>query len=191
MKRISTPLTRSLRTVMIGLGLLAAGCTGIPGERIYNVTYISYTPSNFRSMAAAGAPIEIFGAPPGGASAEQVVEAIRMPARLNAASPRLAEIPGQGQRLVFAFGLAGPVTGEALCAGAVVGSTLPDRLEVAGAFCRGERMLTRANMTAPGPVGPPDPRFTESMRRLIETLGPRTDPNRDNSRRDCTRPGCN
>ena len=189
MKGRSAIRMRRARAAIIGAALLAAGCSSA-GEKIFNVNYLSYTPSNFRSMAAAGAPIEIFGAPPGGASPEQVVEAIRMPARLGQTSPRLAEVPGQGQRLVFAFGVAGTVSGSALCSGAVVGATLPDRLTVRAAYCRGERLLTRADMTVPGPVGPPDPRFTSAMRRLIDMLGPRTDPNRERFERDCIWRAC-
>jgi len=173
---------RFARNVSLVALLAAAGCAATSGERIYNTLYFSYTPSNFRSMAAAGAPIEVFGAPPGGATAEEVVAAIRMPSRLGSTSPRLAEVPGQGQRLVFAFGGGGAVNGEALCAGAVEGGALNDRLEVSAAYCRGDRLLTQAQMTVPGPVGPPDPQFTSSMRRLIDVLGPRDDPNRDNDR---------
>lgn len=184
MSKNSKTSARMARASLLGAAVLAAGCAATGGERIYNAMYFSYTPSNFRSMAAAGAPIEIFGAPPGGASAEEVVAALRMPARLASTAPRLAEVPGQGQRLVFAFGSGGAVNGEALCAGAVQGGALNDRLEVSAAFCRGDRLMTQAQMTVPGPVGPPDPQFTQSMRRLIDVLGPRDDPNRDREQGD-------
>ena len=181
MKASSNSPARPLRNVALVALLAAAGCSA-SGERIYNALYYSYTPSNFRSMAAAGAPLEIYGTPPGGATPEEVVAAIRMPGHLPQTAPKLAEVPGQGQRLVFAFGGAGAVDSSALCRGEVEGGALPDRLEVAGAYCRGDRMLTQAQMTADRPLGPPDPDFTRAMRRLIETLGPRTDPNRDNDR---------
>lgn len=167
------------RAALLAVGLAVAGCAASSGELIYNDYYYSYVPSNFRSMAAAGAPVEIFGAPPGGASPEEVVAALRMPARLSSTPPRLAEVPGQGQRLVFAFGSGGSVNGDALCAGRTHGGEIEDRLEVAAAYCRGDRVLTQAQMSLNAPVGPSDPRFAKAMRRLIETLGPREDPNRD------------
>jgi hypothetical protein len=183
MTDIPHPTRRKGVATALFAGLALTACASATGERIYNAHYFSYTPSNFRSMAAAGAPIEIYGAPPGGATPEEVVAAIEMPRHLSQTAPVVAEVPGQGQRLVFAFGASGAVDGAALCGGATQGGELTDRLEVQGAYCRGERLLTQAQMTADRPLGPPDPDFTQAMRRLIETLGPRDDPNRDSRER--------
>jgi len=189
MQGLSNPPAHGRRGALKGaavlaLGLAAAGCAVTSAERIFNAHYFSYSPGEFRSMAAAGAPVEIFGSPPGGATAEEVVAALRMPAHLASTPPRLAESPGQGARLVFAFGGGGAVNGEALCAGNPASGALPDRLDVAGAFCRGSRLMTQAQLSFDAPVGPSDPRFTSAMRRLIATLGPRTDPNRDRNSGD-------
>lgn len=175
MKRIS------LRTLCIALvaGSTIAACATSTGARIFNTKYhTGYAPSNFRSMAAAGAPIEIFGSPPGEASEEDIVASIRLPNRLGSTPPVVAEAPGQGQRLVFAFSVSGAINGPELCAGNIPGGAFQDRLEVFGAFCRGGRVLTHSQMSIPGPVGPPDPEFTSAMARLIDILGPRHDPNR-------------
>lgn len=183
MTRISNAPARLTRAALIGSAMLAAGCSVSSGERIYNNLYMSYMPSNFRSMAAAGAPIEVHGAPPGGASAEEVVAAIQLPAYYASTAPRLADDGGQGQRLVFVFGLTGALDGDALCRGDLPGTALPDRLEVGGAYCRGERLLTQAQMTVDRPLGPPDPDFTRAMRSMIEVIAPRDDPNRDRNER--------
>lgn len=162
----------------LAAALALSNCAPLGGELIFNTKQSSaYTPQNFRGMAAAGAPIEVIGAPPGGASAEEVVAAIRMPARFGSASPVLAQPPGHGQRLVFAFSVNGAVHGPGLCAGKVAAGAFNDRLEVFGAFCRGGRPLTQAQLSVDGPVGPSDPQFAIVMARLIDILGPRTNPN--------------
>ncbi len=160
------------------VALLATGCAGGAGGKIYNAYYDpGYAPSDFGAMSAAGAPIELFGSPPGGASPEDIIASIQLPGA--SAAPKLAETPGQGQRLVFAFSSGGAVNGDALCSGGVQGGSAQDRLEVAGAFCRGERPLSQAQMSVSGPVGPPDPQFTSSMRGLIGTIGSSRNPNAD------------
>ncbi len=165
----------------LAAALALSNCGSVGGELIFNTKYQSgYTPSNFRSMAAAGAPIEVFGSPPGGGSPAEIVAAIRIPGRFGSAPPVLTESPGQGQRLVFAFSVNGAVHGPALCAGDVAAGAFDDRLEVFGAYCRGERVLTHSQLSVSGPVGPSDPRFTRVMARLIDILGPRTDPNHRN-----------
>ncbi len=176
-------MTRIARLIWRGgpllLAVAVAACASMAGDSIYNTKFhTGYAPSNFRSMAAAGAPIEIFGSPPGGATEEEIVASIRMPRRLGSTPPVVAEAPGQGQRLVFAFSVSGSVNGPELCAGNIPGGEFEDRLEVFGAFCRGDRVLTHSQMSIAGPVGPPDPQFTSAMSRLIDILGPRQDPNR-------------
>ncbi len=184
-KTILKPAIRPTVAAAMIAALLAAGCatsSGGSGLRIFNQHYFSYEPTDFRVMASSGPPIELFGSPPGGATDEEVVAAIQMPARHSSSTPRLVEVPGQGARLVFAFASGGAVNGKALCAGAVHGGSFQDRLEVSAAYCRGERMFSQAQMSVSGPVGPPDPEFTSAMRRLIDTLGPRVDPSRRRNR---------
>lgn len=184
MPQITKVAIRSAATVAIAASLLVAwpATAFLGGETIYNVHIMSYAPSNFRSLAASGAPIELIGLPPGGATAEETIAAIRMPNYWPQTPPRPVEVPGEGARLVFAFGVSGGVNGTMVCSGSAPGVALSDRLEVAAAYCRGDRRISEARMSIDAPVGPPDPQFARSMRRLVATLGPRVDPNRSRER---------
>lgn len=180
-----------LRIAVVAVAALLGACVaGFPAERIWEGARIgAVTPLDFSAFASAGATVAILGAPPGGASEEAVVEALRLPSRfrqapLQAIDP-FSETPPR-LRLVFAFGIAGGADGNPLCAG-----TLPapapqhaaQGLEVLGALCDGARADTMARLSHPAPLGPDDPAFAVAMTRLIDTLAPRDRQRRDRSER--------
>ena len=187
------------RLVLVLAATALAGCADLLAERIWDGERVnSVTPTEFSAFAASGPRVEILGAPPGGASAEEVVAALRMPGRFRNAPFRLVETGSEATttqgmvRLVFAFGAAGAANGRPLCAGQPSGASAQgpkDGLEVTAALCIGRQVDAAARLSHRDPLAPGDPAFTATMARLIDVLAPRSQEFRDR-RGMCLIPPC-
>ena len=190
------PLPR-LTVVLAVLAL--PGCADLLAERIWDGERLnSITPIEFSAFAGSGPRVEILGAPPGGASPEEVAAVLRMPGRFRNAPFRLvekgsAEATAQGVvRLVFAFGAQGAANGRPLCAGEASGASAQgptDGLEVTAALCVGRQADAAARLSHRDPLAPGNPAFTATMARLIDVLAPRASEFRDR-RGACLIPPC-
>lgn len=109
--------------------------------------------------------VEVRGAPPDGADAEAVVEALRAPARWPATRYAPTTQP-VGTRLVLEFGRGSG--GRESCRGPS-GSPSEAPLRVAATLCRGDRAQSTAALVADA-AGPSDPRFAPAMTRLLRAV---------------------
>jgi hypothetical protein len=173
---------------IIAAAVILSGCAG-GGPFAQRVTHqsvkVSYSPLQFSAFAAAGPLVEIRGAPPGGATPEQVVEALRLPARWPQTPFRLIA-PGEAarsQRIVLVFGLPGGLGANLLCQGQVA-PVMTEALTVGAAFCTGRRDATGAKLTDARPLGPDDSEFAVAMTRLFAELAPSRDPAWDDDDRE-------
>lgn len=172
-----------MRLAMTLVAALCAGCAlgDLGRQRItHQSDSISYSPTGFSAFAAAGPLVEIRGAPPGGASPEQVLPTLRLPGWWPQTAFRLAQ-PGEAersQRIVLAFGVPGGVSEAILCRGDFQTTPTP-ALTAAAAFCRGRRGATGAKLTDDRPLAPGDPAFATAMTRLLDAISPRRDPMQD------------
>lgn len=174
--------------VIAAVAAILLGCAGgAPfAQRItHQSVKVSYSPLQFSAFAAAGPLVEIRGSPPGGATPEQVMEALRLPARWPQTPFRLVapDEAARSQRIVLVFGLPGGMGANLLCQGRVA-PVMTDTLTVGAAFCTGRRDATGAKLTDARPLGPDDPEFAVAMTRLFAELAPLRDPAWDDDDRE-------
>lgn len=127
----------------------------------------SYSTADLRALFSGDAPVEVIGAP--GGDAQAVADAVAVPNYLG--SPRFKAVPStpetrQSSRLVLAFGGSGPICSAT---GAAGGSA--DKLSAA--ICYGDRAVARAQLRSDNLTDPNSPRFTRSVRSLIQYMAPR------------------
>ena len=180
----------ALLSAVFGLTACATAATGF-GETIHSPdVYVKYSFQDASIYAAAGGPIEVYGAPQDGASPEAVAAAIRLPAYLSPNTARAVE-PGQGgYRVALVFAPQAGQGGEAVCRGEAKGGQAGATTKVLAVFCRsetatlGEARLETSNAFAPG-----DPAFQAGMKRLLREIMPLRSPF-DQGERGCRRGSC-
>jgi hypothetical protein len=178
-----------MRRAALAAVLVLAGCASPEdffGQRITVPDYFAlYTPLEFSTFAAAGPVVEVLGKPPGGATAEQVVAALRIPGYWPQTPPRLLDPDGPrpARVLKLIFGATGAGNPFDVCAGRAKGGETPGRLTVNGAFCINGSPASTAYLVDKRPLTPDDPAFSDALARLVNTLAPTFDPQR-RGRRD-------
>lgn len=173
------------RSSSIGLVLAMAvgGCAsgGFFDQRVTNQSVnVSYSPSQFSAFAAAGPLVEIRGAPPGGATPEEIAAALKLPGRWPQ-TPFRVVAPGEAphsQRIVLLFGAPGGFGDVLLCRGDMQ-PVETSNLTAAAAFCRGGRAASGAKLTDVRAIGLSDPEFATAMTRLLSEMSPSRDPTID------------
>jgi hypothetical protein len=167
----------------VAAALAVAGCAGggLFDERIAFVDHDpAYSPLEFGGFAAAGPLVEARGPIPGGASAEELAAALRLPGFFPQTPFRVAPpAPSEARqaRIVLAFGPGAGFDPVALCRGGVDGAGGGEGLGVAAAWCRGGSPLGWGRLDHRRPLAPGDPAFTASMRRLFGEIAPPRRPN--------------
>lgn len=185
-----------MRKIIIAFAVLLSGCTATGGlfeESVSSVQiFPGYTRSGFSAFAASGPLVEMHGPLPGGADAETVAAALRLPPRFPQ-TPFRAIAPGaapRSQRIVLVFGVNGGINADQVCAGDVSAGGVTDRLAVAAAYCTGSRSGSTASLQRRSALTPDDPAFTDAMRRLFDSLAPSRDENNTFRSERCIPPGC-
>ncbi len=170
-----------------GLSACATVSTGF-AETIHSTdVYLKYSFQDASIFATNGGPIEVYGAPQNGASAEEVAAAIRLPAYLN---PNLAKAvePGQGDyRVAVVFAPRAGLSGESVCKGKARGGQAGPDTKIFAVFCRSETsVLGEARLEASSSFTPGEPGFQIGMRRLLREIMPLRSPF-DQGDRGCRR----
>lgn len=185
-----------MRRVALALAALLGGCAASGGLFEENIGFVQifpgYSRAGFSSFAASGPLVEMHGPLPGGADAETVAAALRLPPRFPQTPFRAVE-PGSapgGQRIVLVFGVGGGINADEVCRGDVRAGGVTDRLAVGAAFCTGSRSGSTASLHHQRALTADDPAFTDAMRRLFGVLAPFRDENRTDRRDRCIPPNC-
>ncbi len=186
-----------MRKIALAFAALLSGCAATGGPFQESVTHVQifsgYSRSGFSGFAAAGPLVEMHGTIPGGADAETVAAALRLPPRFPQ-TPFQAIAPGSApssQRIVLVFGVNGGLNADEVCRGDVRAGGVTDRLAVGAAFCTGSRSGSTASLHHQRALTPDDPAFTDAMRRLFDALAPSRGENEPfRSRERCIPPNC-
>lgn len=176
-------------TAALGLGACAASTSF--GETIHSTdVYLKYSLQDASIFASAGGPIEVYGAPQDGATAEAVAAAIRLPAYLTP-NTATAVAPGQGgYRVALVFAPKPGLGGESVCKGNATGGQAGAETKVLAVFCRSETAtLSEARLETAVVFTPGTTAFRNGMRRLFRELMPLRSPF-DQGERSCRRGGC-
>lgn len=185
-----------MRRMMIAIALLLGGCAAGSGPFEENISFVEifpgYSRPGFSAFAASGPLVEMHGPLPGGADAEAVAAALRLPPRFPQTPFRAIE-PGsapRSQRIVLVFGVNGGVNADEVCRGEVSPGGVTDRLAVAAAYCTGSRSGSTAALHHRRALTPDDPAFTDAMRRLFGALAPMRDETERFRGERCIPPNC-
>jgi hypothetical protein len=170
-----------MRGAILVAGALLAGCAAFDptGERIYGADHLTpFTISGFSAFAASGPVVEVFGTPPGGASPEAVVAALRLPGFWPQTPPRLApaDLPRDAQRIRLVFGVMGTSDPVGVCRETPRGGATPGRVELYAAYCRGRSGGSGAKLSIGRELAVDDPAFAQALTRLMGVVAPRRDP---------------
>lgn len=170
--------------------LAVAACTQGPLVEIYPQVVqedirANYYPEIVSIFGSGGGLTEVYGAPSDGATPAEVVANLRLPhfvssRRLTAIDP---DYPTSDLRLILVFAPQTTALADQACKGRAEGATAGPQMKVYGVFCRGRRAVSEAIVYAEASPGIGDPAFAAALNRLIGTLMPSVDPNRDNGRR--------
>ncbi len=180
--------------LVAALALVVAGCASSGGGGFFGapvthsvIVETVYSPLEIRG-AGAPFPAELRGAPPGGATAAEALDGVRMPLFLGGAPLVPAAPEERGPRVVIAFGGA-PLNG--FCERGAGGVDLAPGAELTAAvgLCRDARLVTRGVLEAPGVGGPDDPAYAETLNDALRAVMPVNNPNLDGDRRDVFVPG--
>lgn len=177
--------------VATALSLTACAATTSFGETIHSTDiYLKYSFQDASIFAAAGGPIEVYGAPQDGASAEEVAAAIRLPAYLTPNSAK-AVTPGEGgYRVALVFAPQAGLSGESVCKGKAKGGQAGEATKVLAVFCRSETAtLSEARLETAGAFTPDSATFRTGMTRLLREILPLRSPF-DQGEQSCRRGGC-
>jgi len=185
-----------MRRIAIAFMALLGGCAASGGLFEENIGFVQvfsgYTRTGFSAFAASGPLVEMHGPLPGGADADTVAAALRLPPRFPQA-PFRAVAPGEAprsQRIVLVFGVNGGIDADRVCRGAVSPGGVTDGLAVAAAYCTGSRSGSTAALHHLRALTPDDPAFTDAMRRLFDAMAPMRDENERFRGDRCIPPGC-
>ncbi len=182
--------TLAMLAITLGVGACASASTGF-GERIHSTEiYLKYSFQDASSYAAAGGPIEVYGAPQNGATADEVAASIRLPAYLSPNQTKSVEPGLGGYRIALVFAPKAGLSGESVCKGKAKGGQAGSNTKVLAVFCRSETAtlsearLETSNAFVPGGTG-----FRSGMNRLMRELMPLRSPF-DQGEQSCRRGGC-
>lgn len=166
---------KTLATLATALGVSACtfASTGF-GETVHSTDiYLKYSFQDASIFAAAGGPIEVYGAPQNGASPEAVAASIRLPSYLAPNDAKAVE-PGQGgYRVALVFAPQAGLSGESVCKGRAKGGQAGPNTKVLAVFCRSETAtLSEARLETSNAFIPGEPGFQAGMSRLLRELMP-------------------
>ena len=173
------------------LGLSACVASNSFGETIHSTDiYLKYAFQDASIFAAAGGPVEVYGAPQDGASAAEVAAAIRLPAYL-APNKATAVEPGQGgHRVALVFAPKAGLSGESVCKGQAKGGQAGSSTRILAVFCRSETaILSEARLETAAAFIPGTPAFQTGVGRLLREMMPLGSPFHQ-GKRSCRRAGC-
>jgi len=173
------------------LGLGACVAANSLGETIHSTDiYLKYTFQDASAFAAAGGPVEVYGAPQDGASPEAVAAAIRLPAYLTPNQAKAVE-PGQGgYRVALVFAPRAGLSGEKVCKGDAKGGRAGANTRILAVFCRSETaILSEARLETSAAFTPGMPAFQTGVKRLLREIMPLSSPFFQ-GKRSCRRGGC-
>jgi hypothetical protein len=169
-----------MRFLLLAAATGLAACSG-SGDVIYGKSVnSSYSGVGFSAFAASGPPVEVFGTPPAGASAEDIVRILQIPGRWPQTPPRLAtgRLAPSAQRIRLVFGLTGSNTPDGVCGAEPRGGESPGRVELYAAYCRGSSGASGAKLSMPEPGAVDDPAFVNALARLMGVISPSMNPER-------------
>ncbi|MGB0412360.1 MAG: hypothetical protein ACPGFA_12275 [Pikeienuella sp.] len=161
-------------------------CSQTPFINIYPQVHHLEVRSNFYAgvvsqFSAAGGPTIVRGTPQGGATPTEIVSALRLPHFLS--KQGLTAIDNtkaaKGIHLVLTIAPNPTASADAVCRGEVTGAEAGEQLRVLGVFCRSSRAMSEAVVFAKGSPPAGDPAFAKALNRLIASIMPPVDPNRD------------
>lgn len=182
--------TLAMFAITLGVSACASASTGF-GETIHSTDiYLKYSFQDASIYAAAGGPIEVYGAPQNGATPDAVAASIRLPAYLAPYQTTAIE-PGQGgYRVALVFAPQAGLSGESVCKGKAKGGQAGPNTKILAVFCRSETAtlsearLETSNVFVPGGSG-----FQTGMSRLMRELMPLRSPF-DQGEQSCRGGGC-
>jgi hypothetical protein len=158
------------RTAGVALTAAAALAACAGARRIDAPPTFGYSFSQAQQVTGGLQRIEIAGAPPDGATPEQVAAALRGPAGFPPTRYEAAPPGGGGTRTVLEFGQPRATAGA--CTAPRGGGAGDGALVVTAILCRGDRATSTATLTAPDLAGPSSPGFTDAMALLFRKLLP-------------------
>lgn len=165
--------TLAILATALGVSACASASTGF-GETIHSKDiYLKYSFQDASIFAAAGGPIEVYGAPQDGASPETVAASIRLPSYLAPNDAKAVE-PGQGgYRVALVFAPQAGLSGESVCKGRAKGGQAGPNTKILAVFCRSETAtLSEARLETSNAFVPGKPGFQTGMSRLLRELMP-------------------
>ena len=170
-----------------GLSACATVSTGFAETIHSRDIYLKYSFQDASIFAAAGGPMEIYGAPSNGASPQDVADAIRLPAYLSPNRAKAVE-PGQGgYRVAIVFAPKAGLSGESVCKGNAKGGQAGPDTRILAVFCRSETAtLSEARLEISASFIPGEPGFQIGMSRLLREMMPLRSPF-DQGDRSCRR----
>lgn len=182
--------TLAMLAVTLGVSACASASTGF-GEVIHSTDiYLKYSFQDASAYAAAGGPIEVYGAPQDGASPEAVAASIRLPAYLTPNDAKAVEPGLGGYRVALVFAPQADLSGESVCKGRAKGGQAGQSTKILAVFCRSETAtLSEARLETSLAFAPGEPGFQTGMSRLFRELMPLRSPF-DQGKQSCRRGGC-
>ena len=178
---------------LIAAALCLSACAASTsfGETIHSTDiYLKYSFQDTSIFAAAGGPIEVYGAPQDGATPEAIAAAIRLPAYLTPNDAKAVEPGNGGYRVALVFAPQAGISGESVCKGKAKGGQAGVTTKVLAVFCRSETAtLSEARLETAGAFTPGSQAFQIGMSRLLRELMPLRSPF-DQGEQSCRRGGC-
>lgn len=155
-----------MRRAGCAIGLLLAGCVGaVPA--VVTQQQLSWKMAASARVASGGAtPVEIYGAPPDGASPAAVAAALAAPASVGRTRFEAVSGPIEGVRIVLEFGAT--AGGDQACARPSGATVTP--LVVSATLCSGDAALSSATLRARDIAGPSSPGFASATRHLLSAI---------------------
>ena len=154
--------------------LMLSACAAAGGlNMVHTVIVDPYFGISEVAVTGAPMPTRVIGAPRDGASLDQTLAALTLPARLGA-RPARAETPDdfRGLRVVFAYA---PLPASRICeadaAGGAAGGGKIGVTEISAALCRGDRQYSYGILRTQA-AGPTDPGFRGAVLQLFGAIMP-------------------
>ena len=168
------------------LGVAAlSGCTALDGQGLTQVTTAThdttYDPREIRPVGAPF-PLQVFGAPPDGASAQAVAAGMTLPARFGSAPFTLEADPRSGPRIVVAFNPSNRFDGCDVDGPATGAVRDPAATEALVAYCYEGRERSSVLVRSTATRGPGDAGFATAMNHAFQSLLPAKGPNDEGDR---------
>ncbi|MEM6440480.1 MAG: hypothetical protein AAF763_12395 [Pseudomonadota bacterium] len=167
---------------LLALSACASGPAPLTDATVVYSTIVetNYTPSEVGAAASLGLPVEVVGAPPDGASPEEVAAQLRAPQSFGGRPMALAAQGSEGPRLVVAFGSLGR---GSLCTGEARGTVdAGPTLDAAVAYCFDDVLSSSAFVASRVTQGPRDAGFAAAMMQAVREVLPIRNPALDSGR---------